>query len=239
MNQRKFFDIAQYIDIEEVKDQEEKVIFRLINLRLNNESLSQILKAKSSKYKLRVSPELKFQLYRCMISDGETNNNISRFQSGLTFCTYYEFAGAEKIVIQSVISPSGDIMQQIRRDYLDFPERILKIAAIHHWVLERLMRQMRLKTNVKLNWIPVILASVVSLIIVILGMVIYQTGITIINVIGLVIMWVLFYIGFALLLKLFLPHLKKWIGYQVLLQLLLPNRQYKPIKKSFLGKFIE
>ncbi|HEY9700958.1 MAG TPA: hypothetical protein V6C58_00835, partial [Allocoleopsis sp.] len=83
------------------------------------------------------------------------------------------------------------------------------------------------------------LASVVSLIIVILGMVIYQTGITIINVIGLVIMWVLFYIGFARLLKLYLPQLKKWIGYQVLLQLLLPKREYKPIEKSFFGKFID
>jgi hypothetical protein len=239
MNKRNFFDIDKYIRVEETQDQSEKIVFRHIELHINQQTLKDIIIAKNNRDRLRISPELKTKLRRSVISQGALPNQQAHFLSGLTFYTYYEFAGTEKIMMRSVISSDGDITQQIRRDCLDFPERGLAIATAHHWILEQLIWQLRLKININLDWIPLALATMITFLFVIIGLLIYHSSINPLTLLALPLMWWLFYQGLELLLKMSLARVKQWIAYQTLLLLLSINPNHQQIEKTFFGKFLE
>jgi len=60
-------------------------------------------------------------------------------QSGLTFCTHFD----NRLVIRTVVSLDGDVLNQIESQLLDSPDICLALNTVHHWLVEQLTYQLR------------------------------------------------------------------------------------------------
>jgi hypothetical protein len=147
-------DLGDRIKVEEVKDDRGLILFRFVRFNLDTTSIKRILQAKKQGERLQISPSLLHQLQFIALSDGEHMDGGNRFQSGLTFCTYYEAAGkrSDRIVMRSAIGLDGDIINQIRSDLLDNPQTSLEIATSHSWLIERLLDRLPMK-KIDYTWL--------------------------------------------------------------------------------------
>lgn len=137
---------------------------------LNKEALLKIRRIRSKQISLHVPCKLLISLmYHALLKKESFDGNEKVYtylylQPGLSFCTCYSNnikvehtysisePAEKKKVIQSLISPSGDILHQICCDALHYPN-FLEISAAHHWLTAQLLKQSR----VNLNWIPQLL----------------------------------------------------------------------------------
>lgn len=82
----------------------------------------------------------------------------NRIQSGLTFYTYYvdqqdgqEIGGRQgQFVLRTVVSADGDLINQVRRDYLQH-FYCLEIVASHHWLINQLLSTLQLRSTQFIN----------------------------------------------------------------------------------------
>jgi len=147
---KKCLHLDAYIRIEEWKDKQGQGQSRFILFNLDQQLLDGILQAKAEKLRLEISEGLLTELRSYALVDGE-----SRLQSGLTFCTAYRFelgrkrvpSAAEEIILRSVISLDGEIINQIRRDSLQDGTWCLAIATAHHWLISQLLYQLRIQAR--------------------------------------------------------------------------------------------
>jgi hypothetical protein len=153
-NLNKSIDLGDRIRIEEVKDDRGIVIFRFVQFNLDPTSIKRILQAKRQGERLQISPSLLDRLRFLALSDGEHMDGGNRWQSGLTFCTYFESAGrkSDRIAMRSVIGLDGDIINQIRADLLGNSQTSTEIASSHYWLIERLLDRLPMK-KVDYTWL--------------------------------------------------------------------------------------
>ena len=235
----KGFAVDPYIKVEELKDEQGRILFRFIRFNLNKQSLKIILRARARGQILCIDRSLLAQLRYCALSEGENQYKGSRLQSGLTFCTYYEWMQSESIVMRSVISPDGDIVHQIRRDCFDYPKRCRAIATAHHWILEQLLNQLGIKATTLL-WL-IWLSWGLSFLIVAAIVIVYAANVHPFNPLMLtvgVVMWWVMPVALRPLLRLFLPPVRAWAFHQLLSGLLSPNSLKKKIAKGILERFV-
>lgn len=237
--------IDPYIKVEEVKDKQGRVVFRFIRFNLNGNILKKILDFKQTGQKLYISKNIKTQLQYCVLSDGENWYKQNRFQSGLTFCTYYELSSqtieyvSEKMVMRSVVSFDGEIINQIRRDCLEDAESGVAIATAHHWVLQQLLNQLNFRINVPSLWLKLIPWGLSLLIVLVVSIILLATNlipVPLTLLLMLVILVLLQYL-FRRLLPLYKPLLRRWIARQFLSNFLSANSQDKNQAKSMLERF--
>jgi len=65
------------------------------------------------------------------LSEPDSSFNV---QSGLTFCTHFE----DRLVLRTVMSMDGDVLNQIDRQLLHTSDDCLKLNQVHHWLLTQL-----------------------------------------------------------------------------------------------------
>jgi|GEM_PF-1032221 len=173
---RKSINLDSFIRFEAVKNRQGRALFRFVRFTLNQTSIQEILQARDTRKCLRLSRELLAELRYFSLSDGENRYWKNRFQSGLTFCSYYEPDGvseqkSDNLVMRSVISLDGEVLHQIRRDCLDDSQECMAIATAHYWLINQMLIQLHLKTKIGfrfwLNWLVWGLALLVAAVVVI------------------------------------------------------------------------
>ncbi|HEY9874634.1 MAG TPA: hypothetical protein V6D12_14435 [Candidatus Obscuribacterales bacterium] len=239
---RASIDLDGYIQVEEEINEQGLVLFRFVRFNLDKKSIKKILRAKKTGQNLYISKNLRAQLRYCALSDGENSKGENRFQSGLTFCTFYNIAKeaeqeSEKMVMRSVIAVDGDIIHQIRRDCLEKQKRCLAIATSHYWLINQLLNQLPIKPTLWLNW----LSWGLSLLIV-LGMVIlYPKNLMSVNPLILLVplvMWWLLQEGIKRLLRILWPSVRPWFWRQLLLRFFSRKPFEKKIVKGIFKRSI-
>jgi hypothetical protein len=140
--------LEPYIKVDKERVSRSHVLFHSIHFNLDKDILKSIQSAQKTGKNLQISRELLGDLRYYALIDGE-----SRLQSGLTFCTYYEFDNLTEAVMRTVISTDGDIIHQIKHDCLDIPNFGLEIASAHYWLIDQLLGQLRLQALIKLNFL--------------------------------------------------------------------------------------
>lgn len=105
----------------------------------------------------------------------------NRIQSGLTFCTYLvnqqdsQQIGSRhgQFVLRTVLSADGDVINQVRRDYIQHPY-CLEIVATHHWLINQLLSTLHRRSRQFINglswgvavvtvWLPTLSSAIASL----------------------------------------------------------------------------
>jgi hypothetical protein len=227
------------IQVEEVKNEQGLILFRFIRFNLDKASVKAILSAKARGQNLKISKSLLTQLRYFALSDGENRQGKNRFQSGLTFCTYYHKPGqlqeSENIVMRSVISLDGDIIHQIQRDALETPKKCLAIASSHYWLINQLLNQLRITSTLWLNWVSwgISLLLVAAMIIPYAGRLMQINLLTLL--IPLLMSW-LFQHGIKRLLRSTSASMGSWALRQLLLRFLSPKPFEKKIAKFLLRR---
>ena len=253
-------DLEAYIQVEEVKNSQGLVLFRFVRFNLDKSVITKILQARATGQRLHISRNLLAELRYYALSDGENHHRENRFQSGLTFCTYYEpprnprsqaqpgneniealprLTGeeSENIVMRSTIALDGDIIHQIRRDCLERPKRCLAIARAHYWLINQLLNQLRIKATSWLNW----LAWGLSLSIVALVVMLNAEHLMPINPLKLLApaaIWWLLQEGIKRLLSFLWPFVRRWAWRQFLLRFLSPKPLEKKIANVLLRRIV-
>lgn len=209
----KTLNLEGYITMERERISPSRILFHGIRFNLDKDLLLQIQYAKDTNRRLEISPAFLADLRYYSLIDGENH-----FQSGLTFCTYYGKGKSQEALIRSVISLDGDIMQQIKRDCLENPHFYRQIAAAHYWLIEQLLTQLRIGSLVKLNLVVIILSWTIALLLM-AGMVMLLIS-KFLNylwmfLVAVVMTWLL-QVGLQMLLRLFLPKIRRWILRRIL-----------------------
>lgn len=221
----KTLNLEGYITMERERISPSRILFHGIRFNLDKDVLLQIQYAQETSRRLEISPELLADLRHYSLIDGE-----NPFQSGLTFCTYYGSGKSKEALIRTVISLDGDIMQQIKGDCLESPHFCRQIAASHYWLIEQLLTQLRIGSLVRLNLVLTILSWTIALFLMAAMVMLFRSEF--INypwmfLLAMVMMWLL-QVGLQLLLRLFLPSIRRWTVRRILLGFL----SYKPGDKG-------
>lgn len=231
------------IKVEEVKNEQGRVLSRFVRFNLNKALIKKILKARSQGKSLSISLDLLTELRYCTLSDGENHKRQNRLNSSLTFCTYYNLQDrfdedpAENIVMRSAIGFDGDIIHQIRRDRLENPKECLAIASAHYWLIEQLLSQLRLGGIPWLNVLSWVL-SLVMPIVILVGYVSRQIPFNPWSVLISLAIAYLWRINIKYLLRFFSSRIRRWIWRQLLLRFLSPQSLEKKIAKGMLKRFV-
>ncbi len=148
--------LCECIHIEQKRFTRQRSIPQRISFHFNKDNLKQIQEARAKNQSLLLYPTLlaDFRYYILL-------NQCDYFQSGLTFCTYYQEREQEIAVVQSVVSLEGKIEQQIRRgavvpatqDPSDNPYWLDTIIDIHYWAIAQMFEQSPLKPKNYSNWL--------------------------------------------------------------------------------------
>ena len=260
-------DLEAYIQVEEVKNSQGLVLFRFVRFNLDKSVITKILQARATGQRLYISRNLLAQLRYYALSDGENHHRENRFQSGLTFCTYYpprpprspdqppprspaqpgnENSGLlprltgeepENIVMRSTISLSGDIIHQLRRDCLERPKRCLAIARAHYWLINQLLNQLRIKATRWLNWLAWALSLSIVALVVILNAE-YLMPIDSLKLLAPAASAWLLQQGIKRLLRFLWPFVRRWAWRQFLLRFLSPKPLEKKIAQVLLRRVV-
>ncbi|PSB02717.1 hypothetical protein [Merismopedia glauca] len=149
VNFTKAINLDEKIEVVEETDSQGLIVFRFIGFKLDKNSVNKILQARSQGEKLYLSRDLLDNLRTCALSEGEHRNGGNRFQSGMTFCTYYQKNGeasfSDKILMRTAISLDGDIINQVRKECLNNPQKCLAIGTAHHWLIAQITQQIGVK----------------------------------------------------------------------------------------------
>ncbi len=127
-----------------IRSEEGEFVFYLNPLMVN-----QIESVRFSGDRLMIPPRqlarLVVDLKQLAILDGQT---WSRIQSALTFKTFYVGYDNQqgKFLLRTVLSPDGDIINQVNQELLDQPEG-LRIAQSHNWLIGELLSFLKLRTT--------------------------------------------------------------------------------------------
>jgi predicted RND superfamily exporter protein len=149
VNFTKAINLDKQIEVVEETDSQGLVVFRFVSFKLDKNSVNKILNARSQGEKLYLGRDLLDDLRTCALSEGEHKDGGNRLQSGMTFCTYYQKNGdtsANKILMRSAISLDGDIINQVRKECLNNPQKSLAIATAHHWLIAQITQQISIKS---------------------------------------------------------------------------------------------
>lgn len=98
------------------------------------------------------------------------------YQSALTFKTFYVGHNTKegKFLLRTVLSPDGDLINQVGRELLDKPE-CLRVVQTHNWLINELLSFLKLRTTQLIDsiawaiamltiWIPSAILSIRNLI---------------------------------------------------------------------------
>jgi len=205
--------IASCIQIEVERISRSQVLFHGIRFTLDKEILQQIQQAQQMGDSLKLSPQLLTDLRYYALIDDE-----NRWQSGLSFCTYYQRGDSQEALMRSVIGMDGDMIHQIQRNCLERPTFSRQISAAHYWLIEQVMCQLRFGTFLPLtrliNGLALGLALLIAMLLVIPFIQVFLK--TPLMLIAVLVMIGLFYFGFRRLLYLFRPTAKQWIIRRIL-----------------------
>lgn len=205
--------IADCIKIEGERISRSQFLFHGIRFNLNKDSLREIQQTQQRGDSLQLSPHLLTDLRYYALIDDE-----NRWQSGLTFCTYYQRGNSEEALMRSVISLDGDIIHQIQRNCLERPKFSSQITSAHYWLIEQVMGQLRLRRVIPLTRLSHLLAWGLALLIGLVTVILFIS--VFLNqpwmLLGVIVMVCLFCIGFQRIFRLFLPRLRRWIMQRIL-----------------------
>lgn len=158
--------LCEFIHIEQKRFTHRRFIPHRISFHFNKDNLKAFQQARANNQSLLLSPTLlaDFRYYILL-------NQYDYFQSGLTFCTYYQEREQEIAVLQSVISLEGKIEQQIRRgaaapatrDDLDNPYWLYTITSLHYWAIAQMFEQLPLQPRNYSNWLFWVLALLIGM----------------------------------------------------------------------------
>ncbi|NET58654.1 MAG: hypothetical protein F6K47_21610 [Symploca sp. SIO2E6] len=213
----KQLNLDRYIKINQERIRS-RVLLHSISFHLESELLTQIQQAQQTGSTLEISPELLTNLRYSALIDGE-----NCLQTGLTFCTYYWQDGSEEALMRSVIATDGDILHQIRSDCLQEPQFCHQITGAHYWLIEQLLRQLRLGTLVNLNPLAWVLSLLTTVPIALTNLEKLLQGDPWMWLIPLV-MSSLLKLVWQMLLSWFLPTVSRWFFRRLLSSLLSPNQ---------------
>jgi hypothetical protein len=158
VNYTKAINLDDNIEVVEETDTGGLTVFRFVKFKLDKNSVNKVLQARSNGEKLYLNRDLLDSLRTCALSEGEHRSGGNRFQSGMTFCTYYskngDRAASDKILMRSAISLDGDIFNQVRKECLNNPQKSLAIGTAHHWLIAQIIQQLEVKavSYQYLNW---------------------------------------------------------------------------------------
>ncbi|GEM_PF-4251103 len=198
-------------------------------LRVDEGLLAQLQDIQTLGLRLEVPYSLAADLRRFAMFD-----QFGRVQSGLTFCTYYVnwFKSTEsestsaarrsgKMVLRSVVSIDGDVINQVVQDCLQHPD-CLQITAAHYWIMNQLLDGLRF--NLKLPATLVAGASTIAVNLVFLRQLLQMSAWSWVQLIGVPIAsWLLW--------RWLLPNARQW----AIRQLLFPNAFVRGVTKRFWG----
>ncbi|MEQ8463182.1 hypothetical protein [Coleofasciculus sp. E1-EBD-02] len=205
--------IASCIQVEVERISRSQVLFHGVRFTLDKEILHQIQQAQQMGDSLKLSRQLLTDLRYYALIDDE-----NRWQSGLTFCTYYQRGNSQEALMRSVIGMDGDIMHQIQRNCLERPKFSHQISAAHYWLIEQIMGQLRLGTFLPLtrliNGLALGLALLIAMLLVIPFIPVFLK--TPFMLIAALVMIGLFFFGFRHLLHLLRPTANQWIIRRIL-----------------------
>jgi hypothetical protein len=207
--------LCECIQIEQKRFTRQRSIPQRISFHFNKDNLKQIQETRAKNQSLLLSPTLlaDFRYYILL-------NQYDYFQSGLTFCTYYQERNQEIAVVQSVISLEGKIDQQIRRgaaapatqDRLDNTYWLDTIISIHYWAIAQMFDQLPLQPKNYSNWLFWVLALLIVMAIAFFSFQLLGIFHPILLLALIVVSWLL-QAGSK---NLLLPHLRTWILCQLL-----------------------
>ncbi|MBZ8183151.1 hypothetical protein [Oscillatoria salina] len=218
------------IEIVKEKITRKRVVFHGVNFYLSEAYLEQIELARETGAKLNLSrPFLTDWRYYALFDEQ------NRFQSGLTFSTYYEQGNSNIPLMRSVISLDGDILHQIANDCLSLPDFALKITSAHYWLIEQLLAQLRLEAQNWLNWFSWGL-SLIIVAVTVLGNLEKLLPINPITLLAPLLMAWLLQVGIKRLLLLILPHFRRWLLRQLLFGMFSQSPQKRKFVLRLLGR---
>lgn len=224
--------IASCIQIEVERISRSQVLFHGVRFTLDKESLHQIQQAQQMGDSLKLSRQLLTDLRYYALIDDE-----NRWQSGLSFCTYYQRGNSQEALMRSVIGMDGDIIHQIQRNCLERPNFSRQISAAHYWLIEQVMRQLRFGEYVPLTGLINVfawgLALLIALLLVIPFIPVFLNNLWM--VIAVLVMVGLFYIGFRRLLYLLRPTARRWIMRRIMAGFLSSKPRSKRLAKRLLS----
>ena len=224
--------IASCIQIEVERISRSQVLFHGIRFTLDKESLQHIQQAQQMGNSLKLSRQLLTDLRYYALIDDE-----NRWQSGLSFCTYYQRGNSQEALMRSVIGMDGDIMHQIQRNCLERPKFSHQISAAHYWLIEQIMSQLRFGEYVPLTGLINVFAWGLALLIALL-LVIPFIPVFLNNpwmLIAVLVMIGLFYIGFRRLLYLWRPTARRWMMRRIIAGFLSSKPRSKRLAKRLLS----
>lgn len=220
------------IQIEQERITRSRVLLDGIRFNLNKDILHRINQAQESGYRLDIAPKLLADWRYYALIDTE-----NRWQSGLTFSTYYRVGESNLVLMRSMIGLDGEIIQQIRSDCLERPKFCRQIAAAHYWLIEQLLSQLPLGRLAKLNQLLKVICWLVALLMLVI-MVIAFIPLFLENpwlvLIALAIAGLL-QLGLQRLVWLFFPAIRRWVWRQILSGLLSPKPSSKKMAKGMLA----
>ncbi len=149
----KTLNLDDYIQVIKERDQHKQEVIYGFNLNLNSEVISLFKEVQTDKITVKLSKKL-LNDFRYYALFGQGNS----FDTGMTFCTYYQQDDFSQPVIRSFISLDGDIVQQIGNDCLTSPQLTLDIIRTHYWLINCLIAELRLDMTNKLNGISWLLS---------------------------------------------------------------------------------
>lgn len=230
--ERRGLNLEPYIQFEQERISRSRVVFHSIRFNLDQDVLQQIQSAKEVGCRLDFSPEFLADLRYYALIDSENH-----LRSELTFYTYFVQGGYPEALMRSVISSDGDILHQIKSNCLEDPDFCRQISLAHHWLIDQLLSQLRLKDFVKGDW----LIKVVSWLTVVAIALLWIPLLLPINpwlllpliLVGLLLQWVL-----QNLLRKRLPSISRWIWRKLLSGLLSHKPLEKRIARGILARFV-
>lgn len=230
--ERRGLNLEPYIQFEQERISRSRVVFHSIRFNLDQDVLQQIQSAKEVGCRLDFSPEFLADLRYYALIDSENH-----LRSELTFYTYFVQGGYPEALMRSVISSDGDILHQIKSNCLEDPDFCRQISLAHHWLIDQLLSQLRLKDFVKGDW----LIKVVSWLTVVAIALLWIPLLLPINpwlllpliLVGLLLQWVL-----QNLLRKRLPSISRWIWRKLLSGLLSHKSLEKRIARGILARFV-
>lgn len=184
----------------------DRVVFGSVRFDLDENILKEIEQTKKNNLSLNFAPSLLTDIRTYILLEQQTG-----FQSGLTFCTYYQQGNNKKAVIKSTIWLDGQITQQICRDRLQNTQSIRKIIGAHYWLSEQLLQKLPITYRGKKSYLN-LLSWALSLLFIALIVILnlnYLTPINPLVILAIIVMFFLFYWVIKHLLIFLLPFFRR------------------------------
>ena len=230
--ERRGLKLEPYIQFEQERITRSRVVFHSVRFNLDQDVLQQIQSAQEAGCRLDFSPTFLADLRYYALIDSENH-----LRSELTFYTYFVQDGYPEALMRSVISIDGEVWHQIKSNCLEDPDFCRQIALAHHWLINQLLSQLRLRGLVKgkrlirvLSWLTVV---AIALLWIPLLIQVNPWLLLALLVVALLLQRVL-----QNLMRLRLPSISRWIWRKLLSGLLSHKPLEKKIARGILARFV-